>query len=158
MEGTRTTKRRVRLLVVLTALIAVLAGSFVAAGSASADLPLAVGKKVYMTTAISTGSCNFYVNQVEPSTLQAKITLNAAIKPTQLSGYVNNIYSEVFCVLYSGTSSTAYAFWNPKYNSAAFSNKYAKFTVPYEPSYILCGQTFVKLRNGNTVISSASCA
>lgn len=130
-------------------------------GPAPADAelfpPVAPGKSVTPKDSHVTGKCNLTVQSVNPSNNSALIRLAAQAKPTNLSGYGTNVYTQIFCSVYDADSNLL-ASYNPFSNSATVPNSATQSSVPFSSQYFVCGRAFVKLNNGTQFFTPTVCA
>jgi hypothetical protein len=140
----------------LAAVVALLAAF--SPSPAGADItPVAPGKQVTSKDSHVTGICKMTVQAVNTSTGQVSLRLAAQARPTTLSGYGTNAYTQVFCSVYDAGFNLV-ATNNPYRNGPTVPNTAAQFVVPYSSAYFLCGQAFVKLNNGNQFLTPLVCA
>ena len=103
------------------------------------------------------GTCSLTLLSVNPSDTTVHIRLAAQGQPNNLLGYVNNVYTQVFCTVYDANMSQV-AFYAPFANSPTLPTSNINPNVPFSPSYLLCGQAYVKLANGNDSLTPTVCA
>ena len=113
-------------------------------GSASAATP---GITVHSNNADVQSRCTFVVNSYSAATLTAKTKLTAWAAPATFAGYGNNKVTQVFCKVLdnNGNLLTQY---NPLKNSNTVGATSITPTIPYSPTYTVCGHAQVKLKSG----------
>jgi hypothetical protein len=124
---------------------------------ASADALLLGGKKhVTSRDRVVTAKCQMSVKSTDQVHGTALIHLQGSAQPSSLTGYRDNIFTEVICLVFDGNSSVLYAQIAPSRDGPRVSY-YADLTVPLSTSYTLCGEGIVQLRNGDFDASPTVC-
>lgn len=139
---------------VLLAATSVLLTAAIDTGSAGAVT--APGKSVVIKNGVVLGRCNVTVQSVNPSVGTASVRLAANAQPATLFGYGSNAYTQVFCRVYSNAGALLTSF-APFVNGPILPTTSETPDIAFAASYILCGQAFVKLNNGNDSLTPQVC-
>jgi hypothetical protein len=159
-------RARSRVLRILSAALMVAgltaAAGFVGTQNANAILIIPDNKTVSPTNSDVFAKCILQVKSVNPFNAYATtIKLSGQAQPNNPNGYADNVFTQVNCfILPAGdtNSADALAEIHPFANGATLINTSKTVTLPYAPSYTLCGQGFVKLVNGNSSFTPYVCA
>jgi hypothetical protein len=155
---TRSLRGKALLGVVITAL-ALIATALVGQQAANAALLIPDNKTVSPTNSDVQSKCILQVKSVNPlHAYDTTVKLSGQAQPGNINGYSNNVFTQVFCDIYDPTTGGLLAHIQPFSNSATLLNTSQQFVLPFRHSYTLCGQTLVKLVNGNTSTTPAVCA
>jgi len=155
MHKARTHRRA--LATVSLAVVGMLLVAFSPAPAGADITPVAPGKQVTTKDSHVTGICKLTVQAVNTSTGQVSIRLAAQAKPTTLYGYGTNAFTQVFCSVFDEGGNLV-AQNNPYRNGPTVPNTATQSAVPFSSHYLLCGQAFVKLNNGNQYLTPGVCA
>lgn len=138
----------------LLALIAALAGQ----PSADAFTLTPKGKIVRPRNVDVIASCKLEVNKVDKlHNYDVTVTLTANAWPAGLDGYRANKFTQVFCFVYDSGSNFVMGS-SPSANGPTVSPTSTTAVLVYSPSYTLCGQAYVKLKNGDDSFTPFVCA
>lgn len=152
-----TRRRRIRA-VVLSALV--LALSAILAGQPAADAFTITpkGKIVRPRNADVLASCKLEVNKVDRlHNYDVTVTLTANAYPAGLDGYRANKFTQVNCYVFD--SSSAFVLGSsPSANGPTVAPTSTTAVLAYSPSFTLCGQAYVKLKNGDDSFTPLVCA
>lgn len=118
----------------------------------------AIGNKiVYPSNNDVKAKCSLQAKSVNVLNDTVTFKLSAQAQPATFSGYGDNVFTRVDCYLFDPDSDLL-ATLTRSDNSSVLLNSSTTVTVPNHPSYILCGQASVKLKNGNTSTTPFVCA
>lgn len=152
--------RSVRMSVIVAAVavaFATLLAALVGQQTAGAKvLPPPPGKSVHMNNADVLSHCSLTVLSVDSTTYDTTTQITAQAQPASAFGYAHNVFTQVTCQVYS-SHGTLLATFRPSTDYPVMSTQAKKFTLPYDTSYGLCGQTLVKLSSGNTSTTARVC-
>jgi hypothetical protein len=117
----------------------------------------AAGKTVKAKNFDVLATCTLTVLSVNPSDGTARIRVAAAAQPNNLFGYSNNVYTQVGCAVYDASNNLV-ALYGPFRNGPTVPTSNINPNVPFSPSYTLCGQGYVKKKNGSESYTPIVCA
>lgn len=96
-----------------------------------------------------TAKCTFAVSKVDWTTRTATASVTLQARPTTSSGYVKNIYTEIFCDLYPiRPLGDLLDHEVAVSNGPVIPRTSVIIDVPYFPNYEVCTTAYVKLRSG----------
>lgn len=146
-------------MVVIAALAALLTAAIGPQAVGAASVPLPPGKAVVPKNADVLARCALQAMSVDPNNDYATtVKLSAQAQPATAFGYVNNVFTQVFCTVFNSDGDTQLADWNPYVNSATLLAAGKTVVLPYHSSYRLCGRALVKLSNGDSSSTNLVCA
>ncbi|MDT4894570.1 MAG: hypothetical protein QOE97_3605 [Pseudonocardiales bacterium] len=155
---TRSLQGKALLGVVVTA-VALLATALIGSQTANAAFLIPDNKTVSPTNSDVFSKCILQVKSVNPlHSYDTTVKLSGQAQPNNANGYANNVFTQVFCDIFDPTTGGLLAHIQPYSNSATVLNTSQQFVLPFRNSYTLCGQTLVKLVNGNTSLTPYVCA
>lgn len=151
-----TRRRRIRA-GVLAALVLTLAATLAGQSAAEAFTLTPKGKIVRPRNADVIASCKLEVNKVDKlHNYDVTVTLTANAWPAGLDGYRANKFTQVFCFVSDGSGEVLS--YSPSANGPTVSPTSVTAVLAYSPSYTLCGQAYVKLKNGDDSFTPFVCA
>jgi hypothetical protein len=127
---------------------------FVGVGSAGAVV--AAGKAVHPKNSVVTGKCAVTFTSLNPSDNTVQIRLAGQAKPTKITGYGTNAYTQVFCTVYNDHY-VAQASFNPFADGPVLPSVAARFSIPNDSRFHICGTAFVRLSDGSTSVTPLDC-
>ncbi|HET6165895.1 MAG TPA: hypothetical protein VFE07_03645 [Marmoricola sp.] len=152
-----TRRRRIRA-ILLTALVLALSAILTGQPAADAFTLTPKGKIVRPRNADVIASCKLEVNKVDKvHNYDVTVTLTANAWPAGLDGYRANKFTQVFCFV-SDPNNTGLLGFAPSANGPTVSPTSTTAILPYSPYYNLCGQAYVKLKNGDDSFTPVVCA
>jgi hypothetical protein len=152
-----TRRRRIRG-IALSALVLALAAILAGQPAADAFTLTPKGKIVRPRNADVLASCKLEVNKVDKlHNYDVTVTLTANAWPAGLDGYRANRFTQVFCFVFD-TNSNVVMSSSPSANGPTVSPTSTTAVLAYQPEYTLCGQAYVKLKNGDDSFTPVVCA
>lgn len=153
-----TSRRRTVRAAVLGAFLLALVAALASQPAANAFTLTPKGKIVKPRNVDVLASCKFEVNKVDKlHGYDVTATLTANAWPAGLDGYRANRFTQVFCFVYDSGFNLVMSI-APSANGPTVSPTSTRAVLAYAPEYTLCGQAYVKLKNGDDSFTPFVCA
>lgn len=116
------------------------------------------GKIVLPRNADVVGSCKFEVNKMDRyNNFDVTATLTANARPAGLDGYRANKYTAIYCQVFDTGGNLVMSVGGSANGPTVFPVS-TRDVLDYQPEYTLCGQAYVKLKNGDDSFTPYVCA
>jgi hypothetical protein len=115
------------------------------------------GKKtVTSRDSVVNSKCQLSVKSVNTADFTSTIHVQGSARPSSLSGYSTNVFTEINCYVFDANAN--FLTQLQQANNGPRVSGSEDVVVPYSPSYTLCIQTYVKLKNGDEDLSPLNCS